>query len=316
MNSSETTDKIPAVVVHGGAGGPIASHRLSKVRDQLTQLRDRLYSKLDRGATAGEVVAQGCRALEDDPLFNAGTGSKIQADGLIRMSASLMSGDSKTFSGVINVERVKNPFDLAETLQQRSARIVDGYGGLQLARRNQMPPYDPTVSRRFEHWLENRKKQLNSEQKQKSPSPEQDTEGTIGVVAIDVDQRIVAGTSTGGRGFEQPGRVSDSGIPPGNYATEYLGVSCTGTGEDIVDEALGSRLAVRTRDLGSVDDAFGRTLEEAKSNNRRYAAVGIANTGDFCWMKTTESLLAAYRSQTVRGDTLNAGRAPMMNRPE
>ena len=48
-------------------------------------------------------------ALEDCELFNAGTGSRIQADGEIRMSAALMDGVNNTFSGVINLQYVKNP---------------------------------------------------------------------------------------------------------------------------------------------------------------------------------------------------------------
>jgi asparaginase (EC 3.5.1.1) len=60
--------------------------------------------------------------------------------------------------------------------------------------------------------------------------------GTMGVVALDSEGQLAVGTSTGGKGFERIGRVSDSAMPAGNYATHHAAVSCTGIGEDIIDE--------------------------------------------------------------------------------
>jgi L-asparaginase len=39
--------------------------------------------------------------------------------------------------------------------------------------------------------------------------------------------KIAAATSTGGKGFEVPGRISDSTVA-GNYANPFCGVSLTG----------------------------------------------------------------------------------------
>jgi len=63
--------------------------------------------------TALETVVYAVSLLEDDALFNAGIGSQIQSDGKIRMSASLMNGETQKFSGVINIEDVKNPIQVA-----------------------------------------------------------------------------------------------------------------------------------------------------------------------------------------------------------
>ncbi len=68
--------------------------------------------------SALETVVFAVSQLEDDALFNAGIGSQIQSDGKIRMSASLMDGVSQKMSGVINIEEVKNPIQVAEVLMQ------------------------------------------------------------------------------------------------------------------------------------------------------------------------------------------------------
>src|SRR5262249_37015942 len=68
----------------------------------------------------------------------------------------------------------------------------------------------------------------------------QQTSGTVGAVAIDVQGRIVAGTSTGGYTGKRPGRVGDSAlIGAGTYADSRLGgVSTTGHGEAFIRTVL------------------------------------------------------------------------------
>jgi L-asparaginase len=48
--------------------------------------------------------------------------------------------------------------------------------------------------------------------------------GTVGCVAFDQNGKIAAATSTGGKGFEVPGRISDSATVAGNYANPFCGV--------------------------------------------------------------------------------------------
>ena len=73
--------------------------------------------------SAEETVVFAVALLEDDSLFNAGTGSQIQSDGKIRMSASLMNGETQKFSGVINIENVKNPIEVAQVLMKEDDRV-------------------------------------------------------------------------------------------------------------------------------------------------------------------------------------------------
>ena len=71
--------------------------------------------------------------MEDEPRFNAGTGSVLQSDGQVRMSASLMDGTTQQFSGVINVSKIKNPIYLARFLQTQSDRVLSDQGSTAFA---------------------------------------------------------------------------------------------------------------------------------------------------------------------------------------
>ena len=128
--------------------------------------------------------------------------------------------------------------------------------------------------------------------------------GTIGVVALDTQGSLAAGTSTGGKGFERIGRVSDSAMPAGNYATAQAAISCTGIGEDIIDECLAARIVVRVTDGLSLHQAFERSFTEAARNQRDFGAIGLDGTGAIGWGKTSQVLLAAYHDGTTIGDTL------------
>lgn len=75
-------------------------------------------------------------------------------------------------------------------------------------------------------------------------------QGTVGCVALDNDGKLAAATSTGGKGFEIPGRISDSATVAGNYANQHCGVSLTGVGEDIMSNATAAKIVTRDTDGG------------------------------------------------------------------
>ncbi|QXE21536.1 peptidase T2, asparaginase 2 [Richelia sinica FACHB-800] len=237
----------PKLIIHGGAGSSLHSKGgIQAVRQSLYTVVEEVYSLLLTGANASTAVVKGCQMLEDDPRFNAGTGSVLQSDGQIRMSASLMDGNIGRFSGVINVSRVKNPIELAQFLQASPDRVLSDYGAAELARELQVPSYNALTELRLQEWIQERQDNFKSTMAGVVAEPElvetsNAGRGTIGVVALDGYGKLAVATSTGGKGFERIGRVSDSATPAGNYATKQAGVSCTGIGEDILDECLAAR---------------------------------------------------------------------------
>jgi L-asparaginase len=250
--------------------------------------------------------------LEDRKIFNAGTGSVLQSDGQIRMSASLMDGESQRFSGVINVSRVQHPIDLALFLQGDKDRVLSDYGAAELLRELNIPIYDPLIDIRLKEWMQERYDHFHVKMagvvaEQELTLPHEARRGTIGVVTLDRDGHIAAGTSTGGKGLERIGRVSDSAMPAGNYATAMAGVSCTGIGEDIMEECLAARIVIRTEDGMSLPDAVEKCMRDAYTRNRDFGAIAIAKDGTIAWGKTSEVLLCAYHNGRTIGDTLNWG---------
>ncbi|MGF1535172.1 MAG: isoaspartyl peptidase/L-asparaginase [Elainellaceae cyanobacterium] len=312
----------PKLIIHGGAGSSLKGKGgLEAVRRSLRDIVQQTYAALTDGKPAEAVVALGCRLLEDEPRFNAGTGSVLQSDGQVRMSAAIMVGDRQRFSGVINVGQVKNPIDLARLLQDSPDRVLSETGAALLAREQGIPIHSPLTDLRLQEWLQERQgnfdasmanvvaESLAGSGAEPMAKPIADTSdeagrGTIGVVVRDSQGRLAVGTSTGGKGFERIGRVSDSAMPAGNYATPTSAISCTGIGEDIIDECLAPRIAVRVTDGYTLEAAFARSCAEAQHNQRDLGAIGLDHTGAIAWGKTSDILLAAYHTGAEIGDTL------------
>ncbi len=300
----------PKLIIHGGAGSSLKGKGgIESVRRSLWAVVEEVYALLESGANAREAVVLGCQLLEDNPRFNAGTGSVLQSDGQIRMSAALMDGTSQSFSGVINVSRVQHPIELAQHLQTSPDRVLSDIGAAELLRELQVPLYNPLTELRLEEWMQERQENFVKTMAGVVAEPElveNAGRGTIGVVALDSQGNLATGTSTGGKGFERIGRVSDSAMPAGNYATKYAAVSCTGIGEDIIDECLAARIVVRVTDGMSLQEAMKRTFAEAHKNQRDLGAIALDATGAIAWGKTSEVLLAAFHDGEQIGDTLEA----------
>ncbi|NER21308.1 MAG: isoaspartyl peptidase [Symploca sp. SIO1B1] len=296
----------PKLIIHGGAGSSLKGKGgIEAVRRSLSSIVEEVYALLLTGTKASEAVVKGCQLLEDEPRFNAGTGSVLQSDGQIRMSAALMEGESQRFSGVINVSRVKNPINVAKVLQDADDRVLSDYGAAELLRELNLPVYNPLTDLRLQEWMEERKDNFQRNMAGVIAEESNSGRGTIGVVALDNQGCIAAATSTGGKGFERIGRVSDSAMPAGNYATSKAAVSCTGIGEDIIDECLAARIVVRVTDGLSLAEAMQRSFTEAKERQRDFGAIAIDATGAIVWGKTCEILIAAYHNGEQIGDTLD-----------
>ncbi|MEB3274531.1 MAG: isoaspartyl peptidase/L-asparaginase [Prochlorothrix sp.] len=312
MTATSTPSTTPKLIIHGGAGSSLQGKGgVESVRKLLYGILEETYGLLRDGATAQDAVVRGCQLLENEPRFNAGTGSVLQSDGQIRMSAALMDGQRQRFSGVINVSRVKNPIDLALKLQGEDDRVLSDHGSAELVRELQLPIYNPLTDLRLNEWMEERKGNFQrtmagviAEAEAGQARDPEAGRGTIGVVALDQYGNLAAGTSTGGKGFERIGRVSDSAMPAGNYANRYAGVSCTGIGEDIIEECLAARIVVRVTDGLSLQTAFEKSMAESGENQRDLGAIGLDRSGVIAWGKTSEVLLGAYHTGEQLGDTL------------
>ena len=194
----------PKLIIHGGAGSSLQGKGgVDKVRSSLHRVIEEVYSVLMSGGSASEAVVKGCQMLEDDSCFNAGTGSVLQSDGQVRMSAALMDGTKQSFSGVINITRIQNPIDLAKALQSSPDRVLSDYGAAEFARELQTPTYNPLTDLRLEEWLQERqddfKKSMAGVVAEKELASNSNAgRGTIGVGVLEAQGNLSEGPSTGG----------------------------------------------------------------------------------------------------------------------
>lgn len=254
------------VIIHGGFFSESSTNHETKVAKQLALLRivKDSYAYL-QNHSAVETVVYAVSLLEDDELFNAGIGSQIQSDGKIRMSASLMDGETQKMSGVINIEEVKNPIQVAQVLLNVDDRVLGGSGATNFARQHGFEKFSTEIPQRKAEYVA----------KLASTGT-----GTVGCVAIDKNGKIAAATSTGGKGFEIPGRISDSATVAGNYANSFCGVSLTGVGEDIVSGAVAAKIVTRVTDGFSLEKAFEKTFNELKPYDGFAGAIAIDKNGN------------------------------------
>lgn len=274
------------VIIHGGFFSESNTDAQTKRAKQDALLRiARDSHEFLKSHSALETVVYAVSLLEDDPLFNAGIGSQIQSDGKIRMSASLMDGVTQKFSGVINIEDVKNPIRVAQKLMEVDDRVLGGEGATSYARANGFDYFSTEIPQRRAEY--NAKKAASGT-------------GTVGCVALDANGNLAAATSTGGKGFEIPGRISDSATVAGNYVNAHCGVSLTGVGEDIVSGAVAAKIVTRVTDGLSLKEAFARTFDELRPYDGFAGAIAIDKNGNVFHQDSHPSVVfASFDGQTA-----------------
>lgn len=255
------------VIIHGGFFSESATNQETKKakQDALAEIVEKAHQFLE-SHTALETAVYAVGLLEDNELFNAGIGSQIQSDGKVRLSASLMDGSTQKFSGVINLSDVKNPIAVAQKLLDYDDRVLSGEGALAFARDNGFGYFNPITAQRQAEY--------------QAKIDQQGRKGTVGCVALDANGNIAAATSTGGKGFEIPCRVSDSATVAGNFANSFAGISCTGVGEDIVSGALAAKIVTRVTDGFTLEAACAKSFTELKLFDGFAGVIGITNKGE------------------------------------
>jgi beta-aspartyl-peptidase (threonine type) len=191
---------------------------------------------LQSNGSALDAVEAAVRALEDDPQFNAGTGSSLTREGSIEMDAGIMDGHLLRVGAVAGVELLKNPIALARKVLESPHALLIGRGAQQFALEQGMSlcaREDLLTARQYKRWEQIRAGQVLPPK-----------HGTVGAAALDSSGHLAAATSTGGIINKYPGRVGDSPLVGcGFYADQYAAISCTGYGEDFIRLLIARRAA-------------------------------------------------------------------------
>jgi beta-aspartyl-peptidase (threonine type) len=231
----------PSIIVHGGAGTIPLSQNAEYARGTaLAAARGLEVLRQGGSALLAAVTAVVC--LEDDPTFNAATGSALTSDGLPQCDAFVMLDDLNA-GGVAGVYGVKNPVLLARAVLERSPHVLLCGPGAELFADEQglerCAPAAQVVPRRLEVWQRLRQLDQQFQGDPEMEDPEglegyelEELRGTVGALTLDQRGNMAVASSTGGIMLKLPGRVGDTPLPgAGSYCGPGGAVTCTGHGE-------------------------------------------------------------------------------------
>ncbi len=279
----------PTLVIHGGAGVARESLTPEKEAQRREVLEEALragHSVLTKKGAALEAVQTAIVILEDSPLFNAGRGSVLNADGIVEMDASLMDGQTLAAGAVAGVHGVRNPIRLAHKVMTETPHVLlIGSGAEALAKSHRLRFEKPEwfVTPDQKQRLERAQKQTGLNGGPGAADPLQFI-GTVGAVALDTHGHLAAGTSTGGLVNKMAGRVGDSPIiGAGTYAEDGVcAVSCTGHGEFFIRNVVAHDVAARIKHGGASLAAAAETVvnDRLKSQDARGGLIAVDAAGN------------------------------------
>ncbi len=274
-----------ALIAHGGAG----RWRPGSDEDALEGLRVAVEAGraiLARGGRSLDAVCATVVALEDNPIYNAGTGAVLNFDGYCELDACVMESRESRVGAVSGLQRVRNPILVARKVMEETDHVMlTGDGAQRFARVMGFPDHDPVTPERRADWFDKRNRidEVLGEHAHKmrrflKEHPEY-AGGTVGAAAVDADGVLAAATSTGGVTLKMVGRVGDSPVPgAGNYASGRVAASATGTGEFVLRSLATRAIAERVEAGAGLAEAVEAVL--ARLGEAYDADVGLIAVDD------------------------------------
>ncbi len=257
------------------------------------------------GRPAVDAVEAAVASLEDDPLFNAGTGSSPNLLGEVEDDAAIMDGSTLRGAGVAMLKGMKNPVKVARLVMDHTDHVLLAGG---TARKIGLAHHAATanlkVPSRIKLWRIELKS-LKSGRRTGFSAIHRSTarfilsglSDTVGTLAVDGEGRMAAANSTGGLLLKLPGRIGDSAIlGAGIYADDDSAAAATGIGEQAIKLVISKAACTLMRGTSPISaartvvksayDRFGPGMGMITLN--RNGNYGVAhNTRNLCWALVT-----------------------------
>lgn len=319
------------IIVHGGAGvierSKLGPEGDKAYREGLDRAIHAGAAVLDRGGSALDAVEATLHVFEEDPHFNAGKGSVFTREGKNEMDAAIMDGATLRAGAVAGVQRVRSPISAARAVMEKSPHVmIAGKGADDFAASVGLKMEEPSYFFTESRW-QGLVRQLKQEGLPIPPRPagvppdgalipvavldesdESGVHGTTGVVVLDRNGNIAAGTSTGGMQGKMPGRIGDSPIiGAGTYASnQSCAVSGTGTGEYFIRLGVAREVCnlvyfrhMRLQD--AVDEVIHKELETLHGDG---GVIAITPDGQQAWSFNTPGM---FRAKLMEGGQVQIG---------
>ncbi|WP_263357209.1 isoaspartyl peptidase/L-asparaginase family protein [Acidicapsa ligni] len=324
-----TKDHKWAVVLHGGAGviarSSMTPEAEAQYRAGIKEALDAAASVLDKGGSSLDAVEAAIKLLEDNPLFNAGRGAVFAADGTNQLDAAIMDGKTMQAGAVADVQRTRHPISLARAVMEQSPHVMlIGAGADAFAAHvhlEQVPPAFFFTERRWHSLVDELKKEGSPIPPRPEGAPAPPTHpiaffetpdshkfGTVGVVALDRDGNVAAGTSTGGTTGKRWNRVGDSPIiGAGTYASnQSCAVSATGTGEYFIRLTVARTICALVQYKGMpLQDAADQVVQkELAAIHGDGGVIALTPDGQLAWSFNTPGM---FRAKVAEGGKAQIG---------
>ena len=240
------------IVIHGGAGTILKENMTPELekeyRKVLAEAVEVGHSILKAGGTSQEAVEKTIHVMEDSPLFNAGKGAVLTAEGYASLDASFMEGRTLNAGAISGVQHIKNPITTAIAVMEQSPHVMlSGKGADAFAASLGLDtvPNNYFITERRKNALKRVQEREDSKVSFYDPFIRDSKYGTVGCVALDKAGNLAAGTSTGGMTNKKWDRIGDAPIiGAGTYANNNsCGVSATGWGEFFIRSVVAHDIA-------------------------------------------------------------------------
>ena len=240
------------IVIHGGAGTILKENMTPELekeyRKVLAEAVEVGHSILKAGGTSQEAVEKTIHVMEDSPLFNAGKGAVLTAEGYASLDASFMEGKTLNAGAISGVQHIKNPITTAIAVMEQSPHVMlSGKGADAFAASLGLDtvPNNYFITERRKNALKRVQEREASKVSFYDPFIRDSKFGTVGCVALDKAGNLAAGTSTGGMTNKKWDRIGDAPIiGAGTYANNNsCGVSATGWGEFFIRSVVAHDIA-------------------------------------------------------------------------
>jgi beta-aspartyl-peptidase (threonine type) len=303
-----------ALAAHGGAGvidrGSLRPEQERAYRDAMARVAETGAKVLRAGGAALDAVEMAVRALEDQPLFNAGRGAVFTAEGRNELDAAVMDGRTLAAGAVAGVTQTKNPVSLARAVMAHSPHVfLIGDGAEAFARSRRLEAAPPGYFFTERRWAA-LERELAAQGLPIPPRPagaiadeaaalahDEGKRGTVGVVARDTRGDLAAATSTGGVTAKRFGRVGDSPvIGAGTYASNRAAaVSATGAGEYFIRLAAAKEICALVEHRGlrlqeAADQVIQGRLTELGGDG---GVICVGPAGEIAWSFNTSGMYRA-----------------------
>jgi beta-aspartyl-peptidase (threonine type) len=318
-----------AIVLHGGAGvierSSMTPEAQAGYRAGLSEALNAAAAVLDKGGSSLDAIEAAIKLLEDNPMFNAGRGAVFAADGTNQLDAAIMDGKTLQAGAVADVQRTRHPISLARAVMEQSPHVfMIGAGADAFAAHvhlEQVPPSFFFTEHRWQQLVDELKKEgqpipARPEGAPAPPAkpiaffetPDNHKFGTVGVVALDRNGNVAAGTSTGGLTAKRWNRVGDSPvIGAGTYASnQSCAVSGTGTGEYFIRLTVARTICALVQYKGmplqaAADEVIQKELTAIHGDG---GIIALTPDGQLAWSFNTPGM---FRARLSEGGTMQIG---------